>query len=60
MALPEQVSFPSPAYVVAAPLAESGLQEQAPIVYDAIEMGTFDDELLPALPGIWYAMHLPK
>src|SRR5690554_1266444 len=53
------VSFSPPLYVVAAPLGPESDDFQ-PIIVDESPIGTFDDELLPALVGIWYAMHLPK
>ncbi|WP_282852738.1 CHAT domain-containing protein [Gulosibacter sediminis] len=56
---PRRLSYPAPLYVVAVPLEAYALTEQSPFVED-FPLGTFDEDLLPALPGIWYAMHLPK
>ena len=54
-----EISFPSPLYVVVAPLGPQGATVQPPLVATP-QSGTFDEDLLPALAGIWYAMHLPK
>ena len=57
---PGEVSFRPILYVVAAPLS-GGLEDTEPaFLSDTLPGGTFDEELLPILPGIWYAMHLPK
>lgn len=48
-----------PLYVVAAQLGPEGSGIQ-PAFIEGPPQGTFDEALLPALPGIWYAMHLPK
>lgn len=55
----DRVSFPVPLYVVAASLGPEGSVVQPAFVEGPPE-GTFDEALLPALAGIWYAMHLPK
>jgi hypothetical protein len=54
-----RVSFPAPLYVVAAELGPEGSVIQPAFVED-LPQGTFDEALLPALPGVWYSMHLPK
>ncbi|ROS53896.1 CHAT domain-containing protein [Frigoribacterium sp. PhB118] len=57
---PGEVSFRPILYVVAAPLS-GGLDDGEPsYLTDTLPGGTFDEDLLPVLPGIWYAMHLPK
>ncbi|WP_412873650.1 CHAT domain-containing protein [Curtobacterium poinsettiae] len=54
------MSFQPILYVVAAPLS-GGLDDvEPPLLTDTLPGGTFDEDLLSVLPGIWYAMHLPK
>jgi hypothetical protein len=55
-----RISFPTPLYVVAAPLGPESDASQSAFLVGEVQAGTFDDEVLPALVGIWYAMHLPK
>lgn len=57
------VRAPRPTYVVACDIsvADEGLHEPV-IANPGPDMGrtSFDEQLLPALPALWYAMHLPK
>lgn len=54
-----RMMFPGPLYVVAAPLGPESDAIQPGFIVDP-QPGTFDDEVLPALVGVCYAMHLPK
>lgn len=54
-----RVTFPTPLYVVAAPLGPGSTTMQSAFIREP-QPGTFDEEVLPALAGIHYAMHLPK
>ncbi|WP_202344171.1 CHAT domain-containing protein [Leucobacter chromiireducens] len=56
----DKVGFPTPLYIVAAPLGPDGADFQPAFIPDEPQPGTFDEALLPALIGIHYAMHLPK
>lgn len=65
IASPEQVvSFARPLYLVLCHLNGSIDDDYDPIDTgqgpDGVSLSSFDDELLPVLPGIWYALHLPK
>jgi len=56
--------FATPLYVVACDLTSSLDAITDPIVTSNGSDGelglTFDEELVPALPALWYALHLPK
>jgi len=54
------MSFLSPLYVVAAPLGQDADAVQPAFLIGESPLSTFDEDVLPALAGIWYAMHLPK
>lgn len=60
-----RLQFPRPLYVVACPVTSDPTAPYEPILYES-SLGeddptiSFDDELLPVLPAIWYALHLPK
>ena len=54
-----KISLPAPLYVVAAPLGPESNAFQPAFITEP-SPGTFDNEVLPALVGIWYAIHLPK
>lgn len=60
IALEAKLSYRAPLYVIAAPLGDAAMDMQAPFVVEGPITGTFDEDLRPALAGIWYAMHLPK
>jgi hypothetical protein len=58
-----RVRAPRPIYVVACDLsADDGERFQPVITVPQLDGSgaSFDEELLPALPALWYAMHLPK
>lgn len=58
------VSFAGPLYLVLCHLSGNLDDDYDPIDTgqgpDGVSLSSFDEELLPALPGIWYALHLPK
>lgn len=60
-----RIGFPRPLYVVACPLTGDPTDPYEPIVHESLPgiddaTTSFDAELLPILPAIWYALHLPK
>jgi hypothetical protein len=56
----DTVTVPRLLYVVAAPLDTEVDEVQPAFIIDDLPKGIFDEDLGPALIGIWYAMHLPK
>jgi hypothetical protein len=57
-----RVHAPRPIYVVACDLSGDGEQYEPIITQPQPDLSAtaFDEEILPALPALWYAMHLPK
>ena len=60
-----RIGFPRPLYVVACPVTSDPTDPYEPIVRESwpgVDDATtsFDAELVPILPAIWYALHLPK
>lgn len=60
-----QLAFSRPLYLVICPVTGDRKHPYEPVVHE-FSSGTvglttsFDDELIPILPAIWYALHLPK
>jgi hypothetical protein len=59
-----ELRFPRPIYVVICPVSGSADDVYEPISHEFIPgmdhpATTFDSELVPILPAIWYALHLP-
>jgi hypothetical protein len=60
----ERLRVPRPVYVVVCPLRGDLADVYEPTVFERgpgdAEGASFDPALTPALPAIWYALHLPK
>ena len=59
------VSVPRPIYLVVCPVSGDVDEEYEPISHEFTPgtddpTTTFDSELVPILPAIWYALHLPS
>lgn len=54
----DQVASPNPLYVVFVDISDADLDQ--PLVVGHAGQGIFDEEVVPALPALWYCLHLPK
>lgn len=60
-----KLPFRRPVYVVVCPVTSDPTAVYAPVVSEPqlgvnLSATSFDEELVPILPAIWYALHLPK